>query len=53
MKCSPKSGTASLLLLNSGEQSSTQVTVSLNKSASSQTAWNAASTLKSTLRADT
>lgn len=53
MKCSPKSAAVSLLLLNSGEQSSTQVTASLNKSAGSQTARNAASTLKSTLRADT
>lgn len=53
MKCSPKSAAASLLLPSSGEQSNTQVTASLNKSASSQTAWNAASTLRSMLWADT
>lgn len=53
MKCSPKSEAVSLLLLSSGEQLNTQVTASLNKSASSQTAWNTASMLRSMLRADT
>lgn len=53
MECSPKSAAASLLLLNSGEQLNTQVTASLNKCASSQAERSVASTLRSTLRADT